>query len=284
MIKVQYKLEIINDLTFDKFKQDLVDKNMEFKQQDNDEFIVTIDSIEKYKIISNILTRHIIDIKWDECFEKVVWDNLGKEFDNLSDTEKTEILKVKDFKRLFVITKKAIDAYLSVSDNESINLSSFAMFNMEGFEDYVAEEIGELPFELFNEIDEQKAEFIEIWEERGIKTKNYDTLFVFKDGNTYALYNRVGHKITYQEFTETMGFSVEGNNNLRNENSKYLTMILNLSAYLDTKVIYIDGNICKDLANLLVSNSSFKGNRAKVSLNNEKTMRQLMDIHKFSKE
>lgn len=276
MIEIKYDLMIIDSIDKEELKELFNNVNVEYKEHE-DEFFVTIDSMQKYKTISAVLCRHIINIKWEECFEEVFEEIFKKDYDSILEIQKQEINKIKNYKRLEILTKKTIDEYLTVKDNETLNISSFLMFNMDGFEEYLKAELLNIDFESLEIDDEIKNELIEQWERKGIFLKDYKYLYILKKNDSYVLFNTKGQEISFKDFTDKMGFNVENSMNIKNEVSKYLTMILNISSFMDSKKIYIDEIECKELADLLCSNISFEGNHAQISLSSRNMIIKMLD-------
>lgn len=277
MIEINFNLKIINSITPESLQMKLDEAKINYEIED-DEFTVNIDSIALCKKINAIIAKEIVDIKWDECFEDAFEEVFNEEYDKLLDSQKRELEEIKNCKRLEILVRKTVEDYLSIQDNETINFSSFLMFNMDGFEDYLKNELKNVTFETIKITDELKADLIKEWIKRGIYPEDYKTLFVLKNGNSYALFNSKKDEITYEKFTKEMGFEIENANNIKNENSKYLTIILNISSYLGTSKIYIDQTNCEDLANLLVSNISFDGNNAQIALSSFESIKKMMDL------
>ena len=76
-------------------------------------------------------------------------------------------------------------------------------------------------------------------------------------------------------FVSQMGFEIANISNIKNEKSKYLTMILNISRYFNTEKIYVDEKECKEIADLLVSNTSFEGNHAQIILSTKDKIEEI---------
>ena len=173
MIKISYNLEIIDDTYGDKLQERLEDEGISFDSKSSDDFIITIDSIEKYKKIQHILARHLIDIKWEEVIEDVFYDVFNMYYEDLNDFEKNAIETVKNFKRLEIVTKKTLDEYMCIKDNNSISIGTFLMFNMDGFEDMLKNEFINVDFEAIHVKDKFKDKLVKEWKIRGILLEDY---------------------------------------------------------------------------------------------------------------
>lgn len=277
MIKISYNLEIIDDTYGDKLQERLEDEGISFDSKSSDDFIITIDSIEKYKKIQHILARHLIDIKWEEVIEDVFYDVFNMYYEDLNDFEKNTVEAVKNFKRLEIVTKKTLDEYMCIKDNNSISIGTFSMFNMDGFEDMLKNEFINVDFETIHIKDAFKDKLVKEWKNRGILLEDYKEMYILKDKehNSFHLYNQKNNPVTYNMFVSQMGFEIANIANIRNEKSKYLTMILNISRYFNTEKIYVDERECKEIADLLVSNTSFEGNHAQIILSTKDKIEEI---------
>jgi hypothetical protein len=277
MIKISYNLEIIDDTYGDKLQERLEDEGISFDSKSSDDFIITIDSIEKYKKIQHILARHLIDIKWEEVIEDVFYDVFNMYYEDLNDFEKNTVEAVKNFKRLEIVTKKTLDEYMCIKDNNSISIGTFSMFNMDGFEDMLKNEFINVDFETIHMKDAFKDKLVKEWKNRGILLEDYKEMYILKDKehNSFHLYNQKNNPVTYNMFVSQMGFEIANIANIRNEKSKYLTMILNISRYFNTEKIYVDERECKEIADLLVSNTSFEGNHAQIILSTKDKIEEI---------
>lgn len=277
MIKISYNLEIIDDTYGDKLQERLEDKGISFDSKSSDDFIITIDSIEKYKKIQHILARHLIDIKWEEVIEDVFYDVFNMYYEDLNDFEKNTVEAVKNFKRLEIVTKKTLDEYMCIKDNNSISIGTFSMFNMDGFEDMLKNEFINVDFETIHMKDAFKDKLVKEWKNRGILLEDYKEMYILKDKehNSFHLFNQKNNPVTYDMFVSQMGFEIANIANIKNEKSKYLTMILNISRYFNTEKIYVDERECKEIADLLVSNTSFEGNHAQIILSTKDKIEEI---------
>lgn len=277
MIKISYNLEIIDDTYGDKLQERLEDEGISFDSKSSDDFIITIDSIEKYKKIQHILARHLIDIKWEEVIEDVFYDVFNMYYEDLNDFEKNTVEAVKNFKRLEIVTKKTLDEYMCIKDNNSISIGTFSMFNMDGFEDMLKNEFINVDFETIHMKDAFKDKLVKEWKNRGILLEDYKEMYILKDKehNSFHLFNQKNNPVTYDMFVSQMGFEIANIANIKNEKSKYLTMILNISRYFNTEKIYVDEKECKEIADLLVSNTSFEGNHAQIILSTKDKIEEI---------
>ena len=277
MIKISYNLEIIDDTYGDKLQERLEDEGISFDSKSSDDFIITIDSIEKYKKIQHILARHLIDIKWEEVIEDVFYDVFNMYYEDLNDFEKNTVEAVKNFKRLEIVTKKTLDEYMCIKDNNSISIGTFSMFNMDGFEDMLKNEFINVDFETIHMKDAFKDKLVKEWKNRGILLEDYKEMYLLKDKehNSFQLFNQKNNPVTYDMFVSQMGFEIANIANIKNEKSKYLTMILNISRYFNTEKIYVDERECKEIADLLVSNTSFEGNHAQIILSTKDKIEEI---------
>ena len=277
MIKISYNLEIIDDTYGDKLQERLEDEGISFDSKSSDDFIITIDSIEKYKKIKHILARHLIDIKWEEVIEDVFYDVFNMYYEDLNDFEKNTVEAVKNFKRLEIVTKKTLDEYMCIKDNNSISIGTFSMFNMDGFEDMLKNEFINVDFETIHMKDAFKDKLVKEWKNRGILLEDYKEMYLLKDKehNSFQLFNQKNNPVTYDMFVSQMGFEIANIANIKNEKSKYLTMILNISRYFNTEKIYVDERECKEIADLLVSNTSFEGNHAQIILSTKDKIEEI---------
>ena len=277
MIKISYNLEIIDDTYGDKLQETLEDEGISFDSKSSDDFIITIDSIEKYKKIQHILARHLIDIKWEEVIEDVFYDVFNMYYEDLNDFEKNTVEAVKNFKRLEIVTKKTLDEYMCIKDNNSISIGTFSMFNMDGFEDMLKNEFINVDFETIHMKDTFKDKLVKEWKNRGILLEDYKEMYILKDKehNSFYLFNQKNNPVTYEMFVSQMGFEIANISNIKNEKSKYLTMILNISRYFNTEKIYVDEKECKEIADLLVSNTSFEGNHAQIILSSKDKIEEI---------
>ena len=277
MIKISYNLEIIDDTYGDKLQERLEDEGISFDSKSSDDFIITIDSIEKYKKIQHILARHLIDIKWEEVIEDVFYDVFNMYYEDLNDFEKNTVEAVKNFKRLEIVTKKTLDEYMCIKDNNSISIGTFSMFNMDGFEDMLKNEFINVDFETIHMKDAFKDKLVKEWKNRGILLEDYKEMYILKDKehNSFHLFNQKNNPVTYDMFVSQMGFEIANIANIKNEKSKYLTMILNISRYFNTEKIYVDERECKEIADLLVSNTSFEGNHAQIILSTKDKIEEI---------
>lgn len=275
MINIKYNLIIVDD-DIQELTSELINKNIHYELNEDNEILIEINSIEVIKKVIAAISTIIIDKKWNECIDEIFAEIFHMEYEDLSKNQKDEVDSIKHFKRLEILTKKTIQEFLLVPDNEYLNIKTFIMFNMDGFEEYLKDELKNINFQTIDN-DSIKKQLTSIWEHRGIHVDNYKYLYVLKEDGYYQLFNKQKEEITFEYFLNEMGFSIDNVSSIRNENNKYLTMILNISVFFGTKTIYIDEENCKELADLLCSNSSFSGNKAQINLSTRNMILQMLD-------